>query len=351
MTFTRRHFLQTSAALAATAALPAQAQAQAGGKLPFRYAYSPISWQTNIEEAIKVDTAVLEAVSPSEGIRQIVRSMGEIVSAEADFMEEAANLRDGEVYINEKEGLDVAKLSTSLKATSDVLVITRAKGQPMSKVDGDGLIVDQLRQSTARAVLVTPAHQYPTGAVLAPPRRRAIIAWARDVDGYVIEDDYDAEYRYDRAPIGAMQGLDPERVAYAGTASKTLAPGFRIGWLILPPDLIAGTLFTVVILLSEIPNTLAKKAAEALDTKAVQRWLIVMSVIGAALLIIRAFEFAPAATLAPFAYLQIVAALLLGLAVFGNFPGPLALSGMALIVATGIVMALRQRMVPPPADD
>ena len=76
-------------------------------------------------------------------------------------------------------------------------------------VDGDGIVVDKLRRSPARAVLVTPAHQFPTGAVLSPPRRRALIAWARDVDGYVIEDDYDAEFRYDRHPVGAMQGLAP----------------------------------------------------------------------------------------------------------------------------------------------
>jgi GntR family transcriptional regulator / MocR family aminotransferase len=65
-----------------------------------------------------------------------------------------------------------------------------------------------------------------------------VLAWARRTGALVIEDDYDAEYRYDRAPVGAMQGLDPDRVAYAGTASKTLAPGFRLGWLILPPDLV-----------------------------------------------------------------------------------------------------------------
>ena len=86
---------------------------------------------------------------------------------------------------------------------------------------------------------VTPAHQYPTGAVLAPPRRRAVVAWARDVDGYVIEDDYDAEYRYDRHPVGAMQGLAPDRVIYCGTLSKSLAPGLRLGWLVLPPPLVA----------------------------------------------------------------------------------------------------------------
>ena len=87
-------------------------------------------------------------------------------------------------------------------------------------------------------MLVTPAHQFPTGAVLSPPRRRALIAWARDVDGYVIEDDYDAEYRYDRHPVGAMQGLAPDRVIYSGTLSKSLAPGLRLGWLVLPAPLV-----------------------------------------------------------------------------------------------------------------
>ena len=74
--------------------------------------------------------------------------------------------------------------------------------------------------------------------MLSPQARAAVLAWAQRTGALVLEDDYDAEYRYDRAPIGAMQGLDPDRVAYAGTASKTLAPGFRLGWLILPRELL-----------------------------------------------------------------------------------------------------------------
>jgi GntR family transcriptional regulator / MocR family aminotransferase len=105
-------------------------------------------------------------------------------------------------------------------------------------VDGEGISVEQLRRSSVRAVLVTPAHQFPTGAVLSPLRRRAIVAWAREVDGYVIEDDYDAEFRYDRHPVGAMQGLAPDRVIYCGTLSKSLAPGLRLGWLVLPSPLV-----------------------------------------------------------------------------------------------------------------
>ncbi len=111
-------------------------------------------------------------------------------------------------------------------------------GHEAVPVDADGIVVEQLRRSSARAVLLTPAHQFPTGAVLAPVRRRAVVAWAHDVDGYVIEDDYDAEYRYDRHPVGAMQGLAPDRVIYSGTLSKSLAPGLRLGWLVLPPPLV-----------------------------------------------------------------------------------------------------------------
>src|SRR6185437_1951775 len=89
-------------------------------------------------------------------------------------------------------------------------------------VDGDGIRVDELARHDTRAVLVTPAHQFPLGVVLAPARRAALLAWARERNAFVIEDDYDAEYRYDRAPVGALQGLAPEQVIHAGSASKML---------------------------------------------------------------------------------------------------------------------------------
>ena len=104
-------------------------------------------------------------------------------------------------------------------------------------VDGDGLDVDALDRADVGAVLVTPAHQYPTGVVLAPERRAALLAWAADRDAFVLEDDYDAEYRYDRQPVGALQGLDPPRVAYMSSISKTVAPALRVGWLVAPPEL------------------------------------------------------------------------------------------------------------------
>jgi GntR family transcriptional regulator/MocR family aminotransferase len=103
-----------------------------------------------------------------------------------------------------------------------------------ARVDEHGLVVSSLR---APVVLCTPAHQCPTGVVLSPQRRGELVRWARG-GGLVIEDDYDAEFRYDRAPLGALQGLAPDRVVYLGTVSKTLAPGLRLGWLVLPPSLI-----------------------------------------------------------------------------------------------------------------
>ena len=99
-------------------------------------------------------------------------------------------------------------------------------------VDGMGAVVGQA--AGADAVLLTPAHQFPLGVTLHPRRRREVADWG----GVVIEDDYDGEFRYDRQPVGALQTLAPDHVIYAGTASKSLAPSLRLGWLVVPPRLL-----------------------------------------------------------------------------------------------------------------
>jgi GntR family transcriptional regulator / MocR family aminotransferase len=101
-------------------------------------------------------------------------------------------------------------------------------------VDERGIDTAALERHDVAAVLVAPAHSYPTGAVLSPQRRNAIVDWAHRTGGLIVEDDYDAEYRYDRAPIGALQGLARDRVVYGGSVSKTLSPMLRIGWLASP---------------------------------------------------------------------------------------------------------------------
>jgi GntR family transcriptional regulator / MocR family aminotransferase len=102
-------------------------------------------------------------------------------------------------------------------------------------VDGDGAVLPP--DADTGAVLLTPAHQFPLGMALAPHRRRMAVDWAARTGGLVIEDDYDGEFRYDRQAVGALQALAPEHVVYAGTASKSLAPGLRLGWLVLPGEL------------------------------------------------------------------------------------------------------------------
>jgi GntR family transcriptional regulator / MocR family aminotransferase len=119
------------------------------------------------------------------------------------------------------------------------LIAKRAGLEPVPvAVDEHGLRIDALEQANVDAVVLTPAHQHPTGVVLSGERRTALRAWLRDRDAIAIEDDYDADYRYDRAAVGALQGLDGDRIVYAGSVSKILAPALRLGWLALPPSLL-----------------------------------------------------------------------------------------------------------------
>ncbi|MGH3160283.1 MAG: PLP-dependent aminotransferase family protein [Streptosporangiaceae bacterium] len=125
---------------------------------------------------------------------------------------------------------------TSTSVRSAVLA-----GAPAVRVPVDDLGVDvaALAASGARAVVVTPAHQAPTGVVLAAARRHALVEWASRHDAYIVEDDYDSEFRYDREPVGVLQGIAPDRVFTLGTVSKSLAPSVRLGWVLAPPALAA----------------------------------------------------------------------------------------------------------------
>jgi GntR family transcriptional regulator / MocR family aminotransferase len=124
-------------------------------------------------------------------------------------------------------------------ATDETVRAVSAMGLRMVHVpvDDEGLVVTALAASGADVVVVTPAHQAPTGVVLTAARRHALADWARRGGGFVIEDDYDSEFRYDKEPVGALQGLAPDRVFLIGTASKALAPAVRLGWVLAPAGL------------------------------------------------------------------------------------------------------------------
>ncbi|GGT58945.1 MocR-like pyridoxine biosynthesis transcription factor PdxR [Streptomyces purpureus] len=114
---------------------------------------------------------------------------------------------------------------------------------PALPFDERGTRTDELgAMKGVGAVLMTPAHQFPLGGALHPDRRAAAVDWARGAGGLILEDDYDGEFRYDRQPVGALQGLDPERVVYFGTASKSLAPALRLAWMVLPEGMVGEVL-------------------------------------------------------------------------------------------------------------
>jgi GntR family transcriptional regulator / MocR family aminotransferase len=130
-------------------------------------------------------------------------------------------------------------------------------------VDDEGAAVEQL--GSADAALLTPAHQFPIGAPLVSRRRVIAADWALASERVIIEDDYDGEFRYDRHPLGSLQALVPQRVVYAGTASKTLAPGIRLGWLVLPTDLIDGVVHA---------KSLADRNSSAIDQLALAEFVV-----------------------------------------------------------------------------
>ena len=143
------------------------------------------------------------------------------------------------------------------------------------RVDGRGLSAADLYRANVQVVVVSPAHQYPTGVIMHPSRRLELIRWARETGGLIVEDDYDAEYRFGVKPVAPLRSIAPNFVAYVGTASKILAPGLRLGWLVVParladrvtaehavtyaqPSVIAQSVFAILLERGEIDRHLRK---------------------------------------------------------------------------------------------
>ncbi|WP_285567649.1 PLP-dependent aminotransferase family protein [Actinoallomurus iriomotensis] len=135
-------------------------------------------------------------------------------------------------------GIGGRRIAVEALGFPDTQTILRNAGLETVRLplDADGARVDRLAGEDA--LLCTPSHQFPTGVAMPPARRMSAVAWARERGAVIMEDDYDGEFRYDRQPVGALQGLAPNHVVYAGTTSKSLAPGLRLGWLVLPPHLL-----------------------------------------------------------------------------------------------------------------
>jgi GntR family transcriptional regulator/MocR family aminotransferase len=141
------------------------------------------------------------------------------------------------------------------------------------RVDADGLVVSELAAADVDAVVVTPAHQYPTGVVMTAERRSALLAWAHERQALIIEDDYDVEYRFGQEPVASLQGLAPDRVVFLGTTSKTLAPALRLAWMV-PPAAMVEELESVLMITGVVPPTLDQLAlASFIEDAALERHL------------------------------------------------------------------------------
>lgn len=148
-----------------------------------------------------------------------------------------AGTRHGVEVLTRALGGPIAVEAYGLFLFRDAIAANGARSVPID-VDDDGAVISELDTTAATAVLLTPAHHFPHGVPLHPGRRSDVLDWAHRTGGYVWEDDYDGEFRYDRQPVGSVQGLDPDRVVYLGSASKSLSPVLRLGWMVLPADLV-----------------------------------------------------------------------------------------------------------------
>ena len=230
--------------------VPPSAAAQPTFEIDFEYGIPDLNsvplrdWVWAMGEAARtLPTAGLGDEDPagSRHLREVVTAYHRRVRAGCATADEAVvvgGFRQGLTFTLAtlaRSGIEAIALEDPGPREHDVIARRAGLTVVPVRVDAEGLDVAALRASRARGVLVTPAHQCPTGVALSPSRRRELVAWAHEVDGVILEDDYDAEFRYDRQAVGSLQGLDPERVFALGSVSKTIAPAIRIGWVLAPP--------------------------------------------------------------------------------------------------------------------
>jgi GntR family transcriptional regulator / MocR family aminotransferase len=240
-----------------TAALAGEPAADEPELPPVRYDFRPSipdvstfprqAWLRSLREALSAMSDADLGYGDPRGVEALRATLADYLGRVRGVVAEPSRVM---VTCGYSQGLDIVCRTLALRGLRRIAfedpsypeqkeLARRAGLEPVPvAVDEHGVIVDELAGAGVDAVVLTPAHQHPTGVVLAGERRTELLAWLRDHNTIAIDDDYDAEYRYDRAAVGALQGLDPEHVVYAGSASKTLAPALRIGWLVLPASLV-----------------------------------------------------------------------------------------------------------------
>jgi GntR family transcriptional regulator/MocR family aminotransferase len=238
-----------------SATVPAEPPAAAGPRRAFRYDLRPgapdVSAFPRSAWLAAARRALLAAPAGALGYGD-PRGHPELRQALAGYLARARGVRasPGRIVVCSGFTQGLALLSQVLRARGGTTLAVEEYSLPSLRatagaaglnliplpVDGRGAAVHEA--GAVDAILCTPAHQFPLGAALAPQRRTVAADWARATGGLVVEDDYDGEFRYDRQPVGAMQALAPEHVVYGGSASKSLAPAFRLGWLVLPAHLV-----------------------------------------------------------------------------------------------------------------
>jgi GntR family transcriptional regulator/MocR family aminotransferase len=243
--------------VAATTARPRPASPPASEPAPARYDFRPsrpdlalfprAAWLRSVREALATMTDADLGYGDPRGVLELRVALADhlgrtrgVVAQPDHIVITSGYLQGFALVCRALADRGARRIAVEIPSNpEDLTVAARAGLTPVPiRVDGDGMRVDELARAEVDAVALTPAHQNPTGGVLAGGRRTALTAWLCERSATAIEDDYDAEYRYDRSAVGALQGLDPARVVYAGSVSKTLAPALRLGWLVVPPGLL-----------------------------------------------------------------------------------------------------------------